>query len=171
MFMFGLVAWAAMSMATAALASPPIAVLLPLLILAAAFEAVFALHVGVERIGRYLQVFYEEDDVLCEDTREDDGPSASGARPRASKKWESAAMAFGRPPRAIATDALFSAPFLIATVFNIAPLTVASPVAVEWIFVGGAHALFALRVASARAAAKRQRAIDLARFQELKAGR
>ena len=144
--MFGLVAWAAMSMATAALASPPIAVLLPLLILAAAFEAVFAVHVGVERVGRYLQVFYED-------------------------SWEDAAMRFGRPSGAIATDALFSVPFLIATLFNIAPLTVASPIAVEWIFVGGAHALFVLRIIVARAAAGRQRAVDLARFQELKAGR
>ena len=37
----------------------PIATLLPLLVLASMFEAVFALHVGVERIGRYLQVFHE----------------------------------------------------------------------------------------------------------------
>jgi hypothetical protein len=58
-FAGGLAAWAAASIATAALASTPVAVLLPLLVLAAAFEAVFALHVGVERIGRYLQVFHE----------------------------------------------------------------------------------------------------------------
>ena len=58
-FTAGVAAWAAAAIATAALASTPVAALLPLLVLAAAFEGVFALHVGVERIGRYLQVFYE----------------------------------------------------------------------------------------------------------------
>src|SRR5438093_11025076 len=88
-FVIGLIGWAALTVVTAALASPPVAVLLPLLILAVTFEAVFALHVGVERIGRYLQVFYEAD--------------ASG--------WEHAAMSFGPPAGAIATDALFAIPF------------------------------------------------------------
>ena len=142
-FVVGLIAWGALAVATAALASPPVATLLPLLILAASFEAVFALHVGVERAGRYLQVFYED-------------------------QWENVAMAFGRPAGAIVTDALFSAPFLIAALFNIAPVTVVNPVPVEWIFVGGAHALFALRVLVARFAAAKQRGIDLERFRRLK---
>ena len=34
--------------------------LVPLLVLAAGFEAIFALHTNVERIGRYLQVFHED---------------------------------------------------------------------------------------------------------------
>jgi hypothetical protein len=142
-FVVGLIAWAALTVATAALASPPVVVLLPLLILAATFEAVFALHVGVERIGRYLQVFHED-------------------------HWEHAAMAFGRPAGAIPVDPLFSMAFLIAALFNLTPILVVNPVPVEWVFVGGAHALFVLRVIVARAAAGRQRAIDLARFQELK---
>ncbi|OLC51784.1 MAG: hypothetical protein AUH43_01735 [Acidobacteria bacterium 13_1_40CM_65_14] len=203
-FLVGLVAWGALTVATAALASTPVAVLLPLLILAAAFEAVLALHVGVERIGRYLQVFYEDQDEDADhglrrsvlDTREHSarGPSereraseasgggapravnnvasASGAGVghRASKKWEHAAMSFGRPAGAVATDALFSIPFLIAALFNFAPVLVTNPIGVELIFVGGAHALFVLRVIVARVAAARQRAIDLERFQQLKAG-
>ena len=88
-FAAGLVAWAALTLATAVLATTPIATLLPLLALAAIFEAVFALHVGVERIGRYLQVYYETDET--------------GAR------WEHAAMAFGRPSGA-ATSCRMSAP-------------------------------------------------------------
>ena len=60
-FAGGIVAWAAVTIATAAMASTPLATLLPLLVLAAAFEVVFALHIGVERIGRYLQVFHETD--------------------------------------------------------------------------------------------------------------
>jgi len=144
-FVVGLIAWAALAVATAALASPPVAALLPLLILAAAFEAVFALHIGVERVGRFLQVFYEDE-------------------------WETAAMAFGRPAGAVATDALFSVPFLIAALFNLGPVAIVNPVPVEWIFVGGAHALFALRVIVARYLAAKQRPIDLERFRQLKNG-
>ena len=39
---------------------PPIITLIPLLVLATTFEITFALHTGVERIGRYIQVFFEE---------------------------------------------------------------------------------------------------------------
>jgi hypothetical protein len=143
-----------------ALASSPIASLLPLLLLACVFEAIFALHVGVERIGRYLQVFHEGSS----------GPGRSGGS-RGSDAligWEHAAMAFGRPRGAATTDALFTVPFLLAALFNIAPALLLNPIRAELIFVGGAHTLFALRVIVARTAAGRQRAIDLARFQQLK---
>ena len=149
LFFAGIVAWGALTVATAALASSPVAVLLPLLVLSAAFEAVFALHAGVERIGRYVQAFHEAD----------------------TPGWEQAAMAFGRPAGAIATDGLFTILFLLATLFNLAPVLVMNPVGVELIFVGGAHVLFVLRVLVARAGAARQRAIDLERFQQLKPGR
>ena len=78
-------------------------------------------------------------------------------------------MAFGRPPGAATTDALFTVPFLLATVFNVAPALLLNPIRAELIFVGGAHALFVIRLAVARLAAGRQRAIDLKRFQQLKA--
>jgi hypothetical protein len=143
MFLVGIVSWAGVTTATAALASTPLAVLLPLLVLVATFEAVFALHVGVERIGRYLQVVH-----------------ADG--------WEQVAMAFGRPAGAIGLDALFSIVFLIATLFNFGPVLVTNPIGSELVFVGGAHMLFVLRVIVARASAARQRGVDLARFQELK---
>jgi len=45
-------AWAALAIASAALVALPIATLLPLLVLAVGFETGFALHTGVERIGR-----------------------------------------------------------------------------------------------------------------------
>ena len=48
----GFAAWAALVLTTATLATFPVATLLPLLFLALVFEAVFALHTGVERIGR-----------------------------------------------------------------------------------------------------------------------
>ena len=144
LFATGFSVWAGLTLATAAVTATPLAVLLPLLVLAATFEAVFALHVGVERVGRYLQVFYDD-------------------------QWEQVAMQFGRPSGAVRIDALFLAPFLTAVVVNLAPLLVARPVPVEWIFVAGPHALVVLRLVTARAGAARQRAIDLERFRQLKA--
>lgn len=146
MFLAGIAAWATLMVATATLASTPLAVLLPLLVLAAAFEAVLALHVGVERVGRYIQVFYEDD----------------------GKGWEHAAMAFGRPAGAITTDALFSVPFFLAAMFNVGPALLTEPTRAELIVVGGAHVLFVLRLVAARAGTAKQRAVDLARFRQLK---
>ena len=156
-FAGGIAAWAAAAIATAALASTPVATLLPLLVLAAVFEAVFALHVGVERIGRYLQVFHETD-------------RPTRPRPLAyppCRRWEHAAMAFGRPKGAASTDALFSVIFFLAALFNVVPALILEPQRVELVFVGGAHALFVLRLLVARHAASTQRAIDLERFQQL----
>src|SRR5262245_23210309 len=56
-FVAGLAVWAALALATTALGAIAVTALVPLLVLAAAFEAVYSLHVSVERIGRYLQVY------------------------------------------------------------------------------------------------------------------
>jgi hypothetical protein len=141
-FVIGMVAWSSLTLATAALIAVPLATLVPLLTLAATFEAVYALHVGVERVGRYLEVFFDD-------------------------SWERAAMGFGRPAGAAAVDPLFGIVFAIATLINLAPLLVAQPVAAEWIFVGGAHALFGVRLVFAKLTAAKQRAIDRDRFREL----
>jgi hypothetical protein len=150
-FVAGLGVWAGLAVATAALASVPVATLLPLLMLAAVFEAVFALHTGVERVGRYLQVFYE--DV-------------------AERNWEHTAMAFGRAYRGGGTDPLFCAYFWIAALLNLLPAALAEPgpVAIEWTVIGTAHGLFALHVLLCRRRAGAQRARDLERFDKLKAG-
>ncbi len=147
LFVVGFVAWGALAVATAALTSIPVASLLPLLVLAAVFEAVFALHIGVERVGRYLQVFHETGDGAA---------------------WERTAMAFGRPKGAAVADGLFVIPFLLGALFNIVPALIAQATPAEIVFVGGAHALFVLRLAVARAAAARQRDVDLERFRQLK---
>jgi hypothetical protein len=163
-FAAGIVAWAAATIAIAASAASPVATLLPLLVLAAIFEAVFALHIGVERIGRYVQVFHEESGASP-------SPAEAGAEDsRAKVGWEHAAMAFGRPAGAASADALFTAIFVLAAVFNLMPALILEPQRAELIFVGGAHALFVLRLVVARHAAGQQRAIDLARFQQLRRG-
>src|SRR5690349_9498495 len=52
--------WAALLMAVLAWLPYPVAAALPLMVLVATFEIIRPLHFGVERLGRYLQVFYEE---------------------------------------------------------------------------------------------------------------
>ena len=153
-FVFGVVAWAGLTLATSALGRTPLATFVPLLALAAVFEAVFALHIGVERVGRYLQVFYE----------------ALGS---GNPQWEHAAMAFGRPKGAAAIDPLFTLPFAVAAIFNLTPALFVDPppTVQELVFVCGGHALFLVRLFAARHAAGRQRAIDLARFTELRVPR
>jgi hypothetical protein len=147
-FVAGLAAWTALALATAVLAAAPSATLLPLLLLAAAFEAVFALHMGVERIGRYLQVFHEADEE----------PAA----------WERTAMTFGPLPRSGGADPLFLACFAIAATLNFTPVLVAAPVAIEVIVIGAAHLFFLVRLAAARRASAGGRAGDLARFRQMK---
>jgi hypothetical protein len=164
-FAGGITVWAALTVATAALASTPLATLLPLLVLACVFEAVFALHVGVERVGRYLQVFHETAAPVA-----DASPPPPTGRLPLDAGWEHAAMAFGRPAGAAAADALFAVPFAIAALLNLGPALIVDPTRAEIAFVGGAHALFWLRLLVARLAARRQRAIDLARFTDLRSG-
>lgn len=145
----GITGWAGLVTATAALAALPVATLLPLLVLAAVFEAVLALHVGVERIGRYLQVF-------CERETE------------AAANWEQTAMAFGRLRVRGAPDALFTPIFLCATLLNFVPVLFAEPVRIEVVVVGSVHLFFAARVLIARARSGHQRARDLESFQAIK---
>jgi hypothetical protein len=159
-FAGGIVAWGALATATAAVSSAPVLSLVPLVVLAAVFEAVFALHIGVERVGRYLQVFYEA-------LPDESSPSTPAGRETTGSRWEHVAMNFGRPAGAASADALFTAVFLLAGALNMVPALIPGPTQAELIFVGGAHALFVVRLVAARAAAAKQRSIDLARFQEL----
>lgn len=147
-FVAGLFGWSALALATAALATLPVATVLPLLVLAGVFEAVSSLHIGVERIGRYLQVFFEKE--------------TSG--------WEHTAMAFGRAFPGSGPDPLFSAVFVGGTVLNFIPVVLAEPAAVEVVVVGAAHLAVVVRILMARRAAGHQRALDLDRYQRLKSG-
>jgi len=148
----GTIAWAAAALATAAVALPPLVTLIPLLVLATTFEITFALHTGVERVGRYIQVFFEE-------------PSGNAA-------WEHRIMEFGRSgKRRPSTDPLFARSFLVGVVLNLVTVLVSGPIAIEWGVLGVAHALLVVRILIARRAAAGQRATDLARFEEIKARR
>lgn len=152
LFVAGIVGWAALVLTTAATMALPVATLLPLVVLAAVFEAVFALHVGVERVGRYIQVFYESADA------------------EATARWEHAAMQFGPEAARGTPNPVFASLFLIATLGNIAPAAFAGAVPIEWAVIGAVHALFAVRVITARRMAAGQRARDLTRFTALRSG-
>lgn len=146
----GLAAWAALTTAVAVWLDVPVATLVPLLVLVTTFEVIFALHTGVERVGRYLQVFFES-----EGTGE-------------HRRWEQVAMHYGRTFGGGGIDALFSPIFWTAAVFNLIPAMLAGPVAIDWAIVGGVHALFVLRVLAARRQSARQRAVDLERFEKIR---
>lgn len=147
LFVVGLGIWAASVITVASLASLPVATLLPLLLLAGVFEGVFSLHTGVERIGRYLQVFYEND---------------------GDARWEHAAMGFGTFSKSHSTDPLFAVPFLLATLINFMPAILAGALPLEWSVVGTVHLLFLARIFIARRQARRQRVLDLSAFESLR---
>ena len=137
--------WAAVAIATAAAVALPIGALLPLLVLAAGFEAIYALHINVERIGRYIQVFHE------------DGGG-----------WEHVAMTFGQRFPGRGPDALFSTLFLIATALNYLPVALGGSIP-ELVAAGVMHLVLAFHIGTARSRASKQRQQDLERFQDIKA--
>jgi hypothetical protein len=136
--------WAAGAIATAAVITVAISTVVPLMILVACFEALFALHVNVERIGRYLQVFHERGDG-----------------------WEDVAMRFGARFPGTGPDPLFARLFVLAVSINLLPAALGGALP-ELIIVAVLHLAFLYRIRSARAFAARQRAEDLARFEAIR---
>lgn len=137
-------AWAGAAIATAAVITVAISTVVPLMVLVAGFEAIFALHVNVERIGRYLQVFHERGDG-----------------------WEDVAMRFGARFPGSGPDPLFSRLFVLAVSINLLPAVLggAPP---ELIIVAVLHLALLYRIRTAQAFAARQRAEDLARFEAIR---
>ncbi len=123
-------------------------ILLPLLTLAGGFEAIRALHIGVERIGRYLQVFHETPP----------GPDRA--------TWETVAMAAAPAAPGLGLDPLFGSLFLLACAANafLSWDTIAPALTGLW---GLAHGAFALRVTLSVRACRRQRALDLAHYRKV----
>ena len=142
----GLIAMSALVVALRAAQLSGAIALLPLLVLAATFEINFFVHTGVERIGRYIQVFYEE------------RAGTTG--------WETTAMNYGaKYPSGL--DPLFSAVFAGAAMLNfLTTLAVADEPGWMALSITG-HLTFAYRIVTARALASSQRALDLDRFRGL----
>jgi hypothetical protein len=141
-----IIGWASLAIVVVLFGDLPVAALPPLAILVAGFEAINALHVGVERIGRYLQVFYE-------------GPPDAPA-------WETTAMAAAPRLRGSGVDPLFTVVFAATAILNMTTALVPEPTPLETLMIGGFHAAFLVRVALARQKASSQRARDLRAFQE-----
>src|SRR4051794_25771238 len=140
------VGWAATAVATAAVITVAISTLVPLLILVAGFESVFALHVNVERIGRYLQVFHEGTDT----------------------GWETVASRFGERFATAAPDPLFGRLFVLATSVNFLPAALGWENLPELVVLAVLHLLFINRVRLARGFVATQREKDLERFALLR---
>jgi len=93
----GLAAWGALAIALLITELQGGVTLIPFMLLAATFEINFFVHTGVERIGRYIQVAYEE------------RPGATG--------WETTAMNYGRTfPGGL--DPLFAVIFSVSAALN-----------------------------------------------------
>lgn len=128
----------------------PLAWILPLVALAAGFEAVYGLHTAVERIGRYLHVFYET--------------GGWGAGP----EWETLAMSYGQAFPKSGPDPLAAEMFLIAGFMNLLGLFSSRVSRAEAAALALPHVIFFLRVIVSRRRAASQRARDLERFRKLK---
>jgi len=128
----------------------PVAVLFSLAVLIGGFEAIHALHVGVERIGRYLQVYYEH--------------------PEAGPRWENTVMAVGPALPGGGIDPLFTVVFTCATFINIIPALALQPRATdtELAVIGVLHLALVIRIVRARGAAARQRAVELETFRAIR---
>jgi hypothetical protein len=145
-----LLGWSAIGCLLLFVSELPVASLFSLAVLVAGFEAVHALHVGVERIGRYVQVYYEASS---------DGP-----------QWETTAMAIGPALPGGGIDPLFSVVFGAAAIVNLIPALLPSPTALELGVIGVLHAAFVVRVIRARGAAARQRAVELESYRAIRSG-
>src|SRR5918994_5670308 len=145
--LIGIAAWGALAIALLIAELRGAVTLVPFIVLVVTFEINFFVHTGVERIGRYLQVFYEE------------RAGAIG--------WETTAMSYGAKfPSGL--DPLFSIVFAAATIlsfFSALPVAAQRP---GWIALSlVAHLAFAYRIVAAKRLAGAQRALDLDRFRSL----
>ena len=139
--------WAILALVLLLFSDLPAAAIFSLAVLVAGFEAIHALHVGTERIGRYLQVQYEA---------EVPGP-----------RWETTAMAVGPALPGGGVDPLFSVVFGAATLANLLLVLLPQPTNIELGVLGVLHALFLFHIVRARWAASRQRAVELESFKTL----
>lgn len=153
-FLAGISIWAVTLIALLIWLPNPIAAVVPLLVLLATFEVVRSLHLGVERIGRYVQVFVEEASV--------------GDSSLAAPAWERVAMAFGPTVPGAGGHPYFLAVFLLATVINYLAVILPGPVLVELVTMAIPHVAFTAWLIYCDRGMRRQRAGELARFRALK---
>jgi hypothetical protein len=141
--------WAALSLWCWTSSAGFIAGLVPLVVLIAGFEVVLAIHTGVERIGRYVQLTFEN----------------GGPTPPA---WEHIAVAMG--PRWLSPwglDALFSVTFVAAVFFNFVLVGAAADSTRTTVLASVTHLSALVRILQARRFAAMQRKIDFAALESV----
>jgi len=153
----GLSIWAVLLTAALVWLPYPIAAAIPLFALAVTFEVIRPLHFGAERIGRYIQVFYEEDG--------DQGRALSD-----TPSWERVAMSFGAVP-GVGGHPLFVPLFLMATALNFLAVLLPEPAPIEMSVMALPHLAFIAWLVAADRAMRSQRAIELERLRKMKDAR
>lgn len=143
----GLLGWAALWLAGFVLLSDVRVTAVSLAVLWATFEIIRPLHVGAERLGRYLQVFYE----------------VPGQLPA----WEHTAMALGASVPGAAGHPMYIPLFVGATLLNATALWVDGPLTFEGALMLGPHLALLWWLWRADRAMRVQRVDDLARLQAL----
>lgn len=149
----GLAAWAATLIAVLTWLPNPIASTVPLLLLVTTFEVVRSMHLAVERIGRYIQVFFEE---------------GAGDAAIAPPAWERTAMLLAPALPGAGGHPLFLPIFLTAVVINFIAVLLPGALAIEVTTLGVPHAASLVWMLHADRTMRRQRSAELARFRELK---
>lgn len=155
-FLSGVMAWAAVLVGVLTWLPSPVASVVPLLVLVATFEVIRALHLGIERIGRYLQVYFEEE------------PSNGGIT--TAPAWEQTAMAFGPSVPGAGVHPYFPQVFVMATIVNFLAVVFPGPVMVELTALAVPHVAFVIWLIYCDRGMRKQRATELARFRELRSG-
>jgi hypothetical protein len=154
-FLAGICAWGIVLVAVLAWLPNPLTAMVPLIILVSVFEAIRSLHLGVERIGRYVQVFFEQ---------------SSTETPLAPPAWETTAMAFGPTVAGAGGHPLFLPLILIATLLNYLAVLLPGPVLVELWTLAIPHVAFIIWMLYCDRGMRKQRATERARFSALKNG-
>jgi len=152
----GVAIWAVILIAVLVLLPLPVAAAIPLMVLLVTFEVIRPLHFGAERIGRYLQVFYEE----------------AGQQNRAlsdTPSWERVAISFGAVPGA-GGHPLFVPGFFLATIVNYVAVVVPGPLPVEMATMAVPHLAFIAWLIRADRDMRAQRAEELKTLRALREG-
>jgi hypothetical protein len=152
-FLGGLVAWAAVLSTVLIWLPYPMASVVPLLILLATFEVVRTIHLGVERIGRYIQVFFEE---------------RTGGTPGGPPAWEHVAMRFGPSLPGAGGHPFYQPIVLLATVVNFLAVVLPGPLLVEVTTLAIPHVALIAWMFYCDRGMRKQRASELARFREIR---
>jgi hypothetical protein len=152
-FLGGLASWAVVLVAVLVWLPNPLASVVPLLLLLASYETVRSLHLGVERIGRYVQVFYEE---------------TGGSAPTATPAWEHTAMIVGPSLPGAGVHPYFQPVFLMAALLNFLGVVFPGPVMIELGALAVPHVAFIAWAIYCDRGMRLQRASDLARFRAIR---